>query len=120
MDKTRQQLINLVQGGDGRVAPWIEKVTLRRPGQEDAAAYVAHIPTRTRDGHDLVVIPWDGNLETCQEVLHLVSGDGAQPRSPQKTADEVAAEFEAWRATLPAPEDCGRVVADLAELDNKD
>lgn len=119
MEAPRQKLINLVHGGDGRVAPWIEKATLRQPGQEDAAVYVVHLPGQRNDGRDLIVVPHDGNLQTCQDVLLLIENH-AQPGTPDTTPEEAAAALEAKIAALPQPEDCGRVVADLADLDYKD
>lgn len=116
MDKPRQRLINLVHGGDGKVAPWIEKATLRTPGQEDAAVYAVHIPGARNDGTDLVIAGSDGGLQVCLDVLHLLE-TGAQPRNPDTTDEEQARHLEEWRATLPQPEDCGRVIASLAELD---
>lgn len=115
MEDARQRLINLARGGTGKVAPWIEKVTLRTPGQEDAAVYAAHIPGARTDGTDLVIVGSDGGLDLCRDVLRLLE-TGAQPRDPDKTPEEQAADLAAWQASLPQPEDCGRVITDLAEL----
>ena len=118
MEDQRQRLINLVHGGTGRVAPWIEKATLRRPGQADADVYAVHLPAFRNDGEDLVIHATDGNLDLCHALLHTIA-TGAKPADPSKTQEELAADYNAWRASLPQPEDCGRVVADLADLDNK-
>lgn len=119
METPRQRLINLVHGGSGKVAPWIEKATLRRPGHDDTAVYCVHLPNTTRDGGDLIVVAHDGSLQSCHNVLHFLDTDD-QPRNPETTPEELAAEREAWAASLPAPEDCGRIVARIADLENKD
>lgn len=116
MEEPRKQLINLVRGGSGRVSPWIEKATLRTPGQEDTAVYAVHIPGGRNDGTDLVIVGTDGKLDVCQDVLHLLA-TGAQPCSPDTTPEEQARALEEERARLPKPEDCGRVITTLAELD---
>lgn len=116
MDTPRQRLINMAQGGDGRVAPWIEKVTLRRPGQEDAAVYALRIPAFRNDGRDLVIASADGGLDLCLDVLHLLEHHG-QPRNPETTPEEQAKALEEERARYPKPEDVGRVITSLADID---
>ena len=116
MEKPRQRLINLVHGGDGKVAPWIEKATLRTPGKEDAAVYAVHIPGARNDGSDLVLTGSDGGLQVCLDVLHFLD-TGDQPRGTETTPEEQARALEEELARLPQPEDCGRVIASLAELD---
>lgn len=112
----RAVLLDLVNGGTGRPCPWIEKATLRRPGQEDTAIYALHLQNPNKNGKDLVIVAHDGNLETCQDVL-LMIGTGGQPRDPELTAEDAARDQEARRAELPQPEDCGRIVEDPAELE---
>lgn len=112
----RAVLLDLVNGGNGRPGPWIEKATLRRPGQEDAAIYALHLQNPNPHGRDLVIVAHDGNLELCHDIL-LMLETGAQPRDPEVTAEEAARDLEARRAALPQPEDCGRIVAAPAELE---
>ena len=112
----RAVLLDLAHGGSGHPGPWIEKVTLRRPGQEDKAVYCTRIPNTRRDGRDLVIAATDGSLDLCQTLLRICE-TGAQPADPDTTQEEREAALEAWRETLPAPEDCGRIISDLSQLD---
>lgn len=110
----RARLLDLATGGDGHAGPWIEKVTLRRPGQEDAAVYAAHLPGR--DGKEVIVAASDGSLDLCQTILHITE-TGAKPADPDSTQEEREAARRAWEEALPAPEDCGRIITDLSQLD---
>lgn len=84
----RAALLDLAQGGTGHAGPWIEKATLRRPGQEDTAVYAVHLKAGTADGRELVVYT---DLETCRDILQMEDA-----------------------TTPPAePEDCGRIIEDL-------
>lgn len=112
----RAVLLDLVNGGTGRPCPWIEKATLRRPGQEDATIYALHLQNPNKNGKGLVIVAHDGSLELCHDIL-LMLETGAKPRDPEVTAEEAARDLEARRAALPQPEDCGRIVEDPAELE---
>lgn len=108
----RAVLLDLANGGDGHAGDWIEKVTLRKPGQEDTPVYVLHIiPRNGGKGLDVVT-----TLETCYNLM-LITETGATPRNPDQPIEEYRAAQEARRANLPQPEDCGRIISDLAELD---
>lgn len=112
----RAVLLDLANGGDGHPGPWIEKVTLRRPGQDDTAVYATHIPGVTKNGEDLVIAAHDGSLDLCQTILHITE-TGAQPGDPDATQEEREAHRRAWKEALPTPEDCGRIITDLSQLD---
>ena len=107
-DTKRARLLDLAKGGNGHAAPWIERVTLRRPGEKDKDVYAAHLPRAGKEGRDLVCCDCEGGLEICQSILLLWE---------RPSNDEAPEELEARRATLPQPEDCGRVIDDLRKLD---
>lgn len=110
----RAVLLDLANGGDGHAGDWIEKVTLRKPGQEDTPVYILHLPGRNGSkGLDVVT-----TLETCYNIM-LICETGATPRNPDVPIEQYQAEQDARRAALPAPEDCGRIIGDLADLDKK-
>lgn len=112
----RAVLLDLAKGGNGHPGPWIEKVTLRRPGEADKAVYCTHLPGVTKQGHDLIVAASDGSLDLCQTILHITE-TGAQPADPDTTQEEREAALQAWVDALPTPEDCGRIITDLTQLD---
>ena len=112
----RAVLLDLAAGGTGHPGPWIEKVTLRRPGQDDTAVYCTHYPHARNDGKDLVIAAHDGGLDLCQTIIRITE-TGAQPADPDTTQEEREAALQAWRDALPAPEDCGRIISDLSQLD---
>jgi len=110
----RAVLLDLANGGDGHPGPWIEKRTLRRPGQEDKAVYAAHLPCS--DGKEIIIAAHDGSLDLCQTILHITE-TGAKPANPDSTPEEREAYYKAWHEAMPAPEDCGRIITDLSQLD---
>ena len=106
MTTQRATLIDLLRGGDGRTAPWLERITIRRPGASDTPGYIAHIPC---SGKECTI--YSADLEAMQGLLHALQ-TGAQPADHEMTAEELAAAA----AALPQPEDRGRIVADINEL----
>lgn len=106
----RRLLINLANGGDGHLDPWLERVTIRKPNQEDSVGFALHIPPTNKGGVEVVVAL--RTLEAAQG-LQLALKTGAKPADHQLTADEVKANL----AALPQPIDLGRIVEDPAELD---
>lgn len=112
----RAVLLDLAAGGTGHPGPWIEKVTLRRPGQDDTAVYCVRFPHSRTDGRDLVIAASDGGLDLCYTMLRITE-TGAKPADPDTTQEEREAALEAWKKDQPAPEDCGRIISDLSQLD---
>lgn len=74
-DTTRRKLINLVQGGDGIVEDWIERVHYKADEShpEDYVGYCYHIPikdtTQSDTAKELAVYC---DLETCYNLRTLL------------------------------------------------
>lgn len=106
MESTRQKLINIIKGGDGRVEDWIERVTFRRPGHEDQVGYILHLVA----GGLTFEVPFT-SLEAAYGLSHALS-TGAQPADHELNDEERAARI----ASLPPPEDNGRVIESSVEV----
>ena len=104
-DVKRARLIDLARGGDGHLEPWIERVTVQRPGLDDAPGYVLHLPD-PYGGKEITIA---ADLELLRNLI-IVLENGAQPRDPTVTAEQVLAERAARIAAMPTPEDHGRIV----------
>lgn len=79
IQQKRERLLNLLAGGDGNTAPWIESV-----GQQ---GFIVHIPQRTANGKIIpaVNVPtqtWD----VARGLLHVLQ-TGAKPRKPKDEDD---------------------------------
>ena len=74
----RTQLLNMVAGGDGHTAPWIE------PTPDGAA--VLHIPaTLHANGKLSQGTQVHASMEACRGLLHAIQ-TGAQPKAPDNEA----------------------------------
>lgn len=98
----RARLLSLARGGNGRCDPWIEKVTVRRPGEDDRPGFVVHIPPRS-GGKEISV-----SVETLDAAQGLTRAleTGGQPANPESTDEAVK---------LSVPEDHGRIVTAAGE-----
>ncbi len=106
IEEKRAKLIDIARGGDGMTAPWLERITIRKPGESDAPGYIIHIPCA---GNEFTI--YSADLEAMQGLLSALL-TGAKPADHEPTAEELAA----WIAALPQPEDRGRIVTDIHEL----
>lgn len=106
--ENRIRLLNIAAGGDGHTAPWIEKVTYSdAPADAPQHAYMVHYPQSIeRDGttSPAVHVGYFVNVEAARALLHATE-TGAQPRSPETTADKIRAAQDAIPVT-----DSGRII----------
>lgn len=107
VDDNRARLINMANGGDGRVSPWIEIVTIRRSNQEDTPRYILHVPGQP-GGREMAIGPMS-NIDAVHG-LFLALKTGAKPRDPDMTDEQVMVMHAAIFAGMPPPEDHGRVI----------
>lgn len=95
----RARLLNLARGGNGHCDTWIERVTVRCPGEDDRPGFVVHLPSR----YDLreLTIHLD-SLEDAQNLIIALKVNTQPPKLDPIDIDEAV--------KLLVPEDHGRIV----------
>ena len=93
----RARLLNIAAGGNGHVTPWIERIAYDgAPADAQQYGYVVHLPQHAARGGGVspALHVHVGSIDAARGLLHAIA-TGAQPCSPDTTAEEAQAACDA-------------------------